>query len=134
MPITRDTEVIGELFEDFFNNIFANDKLNNGFRKLDKVIEIVYRNPEMSFIINCRPGELSFDPDADGSCKPDVTIKMDWETAHQFWLGDLDILSAFFDQRIIVSGDAASLLDLKPLFKEASAIYKVVSSRHITPE
>jgi len=130
MPLTSDPEIIQNLFQDFFNAVFANDSLNKGFRSLDKVIEIAYRKPEMSFILECRTDEARFLPGTDGTYKPDVTIMMDWETAHKFWMGDLDTISALFDQRIRIKGDAAALLDLKPLFKETSAIYKQVVLKH----
>lgn len=130
MALTSDPEIIQNLFKDFFDAVFANDNLNRGFRGLNKVIEIVYRKPEMSFVLECHTDEARFLPGMDGSHKSDITIMMDWATAHKFWMGDLDTISALFDQRIRIKGDAAALLDLKPLFKETSAIYKQVVSKH----
>ncbi len=130
MALTSNPEIIQKLFQDFFDAVFANDNLNKGFRGLDKVIEIVYMKPEMSFVLECRTDEARFLPGVDGTFKPDVTIIMDWETAHKFWMGDLDTISALFNQRIRIKGDAAALLDLKPLFKETSTIYKQVVAKH----
>ncbi len=131
MALINDPEIIEKLFNDFFDTVFANDDLNKGFRKLNKKIEIVYRKPDVKFLLDCSSDEVCFIPNADGTLKPDVSIIMDWETAHKFWMGSLDTLSALFDQRIKIKGDAAALLDLKPLFKETSKIYKQIVSKHL---
>ena len=131
MALTTNPEIIEKLFNDFFDIVFSSDDLNKGFRKLNKKVEIVYRKPEMKFILDCSIDEVCFIPNADDSLKPDVTIIMDWETAHKFWMGTLDIMSALIDQRIKIKGDAASLLDLKPLFKETSDIYKQIVPKHL---
>ena len=130
MTLTNDPAKIKKLFGDFFNDIIAVEHLNNGFQNLDKVIGISYTNPEIEFMFECRKGNVKFISEVDGSCKPDVTIYMNWETAHKFWMGELDTISALFDQRIKVKGDAASLLMLKPLFDETSEIYKSVFLKH----
>lgn len=129
MLLDNDPVKIRELFRLFFEDIFSHEHLKKGFGNIDKVIEIVYKSPDMKFVIDCNKGNVRFIPDADGEFKPDVTIKMDWSTAHNFWMGDLDPITALFSQRITVSGDAAALLDLKPLFRETSAIYKKVYNR-----
>lgn len=131
MALTTDPKIIEKLFHDFFDVVFANGDLNIGFRKLNKKVEIVYRKPEMNFVLDCTIDEVCFIPDADDSHKPDVTIIMDWETAHKFWMGTLDTISALFDQRILIKGDAAALLDLRPLFKKTSDIYKQIALKHL---
>ncbi|MFH1514124.1 MAG: SCP2 sterol-binding domain-containing protein [bacterium] len=130
MVLTNDPAKIKNLFGDFFDDIIAVERLNNGFQNLDKVIGISYSNPEIKFLLECRKDKVKFIPDGDGTFKPDVTIIMNWETAHKFWMGELDTISALFDQRIKVKGDAASLLVLKPLFDETSEIYKRVFLKH----
>ena len=129
MTPTNDPARIEELFKKFFEDIFSHDHLKKGFLSLNKQIELSYRNPETNFLIECREDPPRFIPHVDGSLKPDITIMMDWETAHAFWMGNLDTISALFSQRIKVFGDAAALLDLKPLFKETSTIYKQTVSK-----
>jgi putative sterol carrier protein len=130
MALTRNTEVIQNVFKAFFEDVFTNERLKSGFENLNRIIEIVYNKPEMSFIIDCRKENVKFIPNTDGALKPDISIIMDWEIAHKFWMGNLDAVTALFTQQIRIKGDAAALLDLKPLFRETSEIYrKVVSER-----
>ena len=129
MLLNNDPVKIRELFRLFFEDIFSHEHLKKGFANIDKVIEIVYRSPDMKFVIDCNKDSVRFLPDADGEYKPDVSIKMDWSTAHKFWMGDLDAITALFNQRITISGDAGALLDLKPMFRETSEIYKKVYNR-----
>lgn len=128
MAPTNDPAKILNLFGEFFDDIIAVEHLNNGFQNLDKVIGISYSNPDIKFALECRKEKVKFVPD--GDYESDVTIIMNWETAHKFWMGELDIISALFEQRIKIKGDAASLLALKPLFDETSEIYKRVYLKH----
>ena len=131
MPITKDTEKIEALFKAFFADIFSREHLQEGFSQLNKVIGINYRDPEMKFAIVCRADGARFIPNADGEYNPDVTITMDWETAHRFWMDDLDILSALLNQSITLKGDFVALYNLRPLFKETSDIYRKLASEHL---
>jgi len=131
MPITKDVEKIEALFKAFFADVFSREHLQEGFAKLDKTIGINYRDPEIKFAIECRKDGARFIPNKDGEISPDVTITMDWETAHKFWMDDLDLLSALLSRTIILTGDFAALYNLRPLFKETSAIYQKLASEHL---
>jgi putative sterol carrier protein len=131
MPITKDVEKIEALFKAFFNDIFSREHLQEGFAKLDKTIGITYRDPDMKFALVCRKNDAKFILNVDGEIQPDVTITMDWETAHKFWMDDLDLLSALLTRSIILTGDFTTLYNLRPLFKETSSIYQKLASEHL---
>jgi len=124
MTLTKDKGKIEALFEAFFTDVFSRDHLQESFANLDKIIGINYRDPEMKFVIVCKPDGARLVLNADGEFKPDISITMDWETAHKFWMDDLDILSAVLNRKIILAGNIAELYNLKPLFKETSSIYQ----------
>jgi hypothetical protein len=130
MTLTKDKVKIEALFQAFFTDVFSRDHLHECFANLDKIISINYRDPEIKFVIVCKPDSTKFVPNADGEFNPDITITMDWETAHHFWMDDLDILSAVLNRKIVLGGNFADLYNLRPLFKETSSIYQKLAMEY----
>jgi putative sterol carrier protein len=61
-----------------------------------------------------QPGDVDF---GDSEMEPEVTMTMDADTAHLFWLGKVNVTVALARGQIKASGPVAKILKLVPLTK-----------------
>lgn len=121
--ITRDPARIRALFTAFFERLFTDPALRGGFTGVGKTVEMRYTDPPIVFVLDLR-GEPEFRDVTESAEEPsDIQVQMAWETAHDFWKDDLDVIMAFISQRIKASGATEALLHLRPHFKSAAALY-----------
>ena len=128
--LNHDPERIRQLFSAFFQQLFADSELRDGFATVGKVVEMRYHHPEICFLLDLR-GEAPAYIDCTGDPSPqpsDIQVEMDWETAHEFWKDKLDVIMAFIGQRIKATGSTEALLQLRPYFKSAARLYSSLSS------
>lgn len=68
--------------------------------------------------------------DTGDSAQVDPTLKMKWETALNFWLGNIDPVSAFFTGKIKLEGQ-----NMNPIFKLKSVVEEAKqASREVAEE
>lgn len=129
MTLTRDPERIRALFAAFFERLFADPALRAGFAEVGKVVEMRYHDPEIAFLLDLRGSEPAYvDTTGAASQTSDIQIEMAWETAHEFWKDELDVIMAFISQRIKANGATEALLQLRPHFKSAAALYGTLAA------
>lgn len=130
VTLTRDPERIRALFATFFTELFADPALRQGFAGVNKVVEMRYSDPEIVFLLDLRGDSPAYiDTTGTPAAASDIQIEMAWETAHDFWKDDLDVIMAFISQRIKASGATEALLELRPHFKSAARLYNDLASR-----
>jgi len=118
-----DTEVyeyIGKLFQELSND----DELAPKFRKADTIVQYQYRNPESQITVRMQEGQgpqVDFGPT---EMEPEVTMTMEADTAHRFWLGKVNVTIALARGQMKAKGPVAKILKLVPLVKPVFPRYR----------
>ena len=124
MPYFKDADevyaTIGKLFQDLADD----EEMAPKFRKANAVVRYEFRNPDSTLTVRLQegqPGDVDF---GESSMEPDVTMSMDADTAHKFWLGQVNVTVALARGQIKAKGPVAKILKLVPLTKPVFPIYK----------
>jgi putative sterol carrier protein len=72
-------------------------------------------------MLDGEPGQVDFGP---SEMEPEVTMSMEADTAHRFWLGKVNITVALARGQIKAQGPVAKVLKLVPLVKPVFPRYE----------
>ena len=113
---------LGKLFVD----LAADPELGPKFRKANTILRYEYSDPEATITLRLqddRPGDVDF---GESDMEPEVTMSMAADTAHAFWLGEVNVTVALARGQIKANGPVAKILKLVPLAKPAFPLYKAL--------
>jgi putative sterol carrier protein len=113
-------DTLGRLFQD----IAQDEELAPRFRQADTIVRYRYSDPESTITVRLQegqPGDVDF---GESEMEPEVTMSMEADTAHRFWLGDVNVTVALARGQIKASGPVAKILRLVPLAKPIFPRYK----------
>jgi putative sterol carrier protein len=113
-------DTLGRLFQD----IAQDEELAPRFRQADTIVRYEYSDPESTITVRLQegqPGDVDF---GESEMEPEVTMSMDADTAHRFWLGEVNVTVALARGQIKASGPVAKILRLVPLAKPIFPRYK----------
>ena len=113
-------ETIGKLFADIAND----DEFAPKFRKANTIVRYEYSEPESVVTVRLqegKPGDVDF---GESEMEPEVTMVMEADTAHRFWLGQVNVTVALARGEIKAKGPVAKILKLVPLAKPVFPRYR----------
>jgi putative sterol carrier protein len=113
-------DTIGKLFVDLADD----DEMAPKFRKADTIVRYEFTDPDTTITVRLQegqPGDVDF---GDSDMEPDVTMSMEADTAHRFWLGKVNVTVAMARGQIKAKGPVAKILKLVPLTKPVFPRYK----------
>ena len=113
---------IGKLFQDLADD----EELAPMFRKANVIVQYVYSNPDSVITVRLQedqPGDVDF---GDTGMEPDVTMTMEADTAHRFWLGKVNVTVALARGQMKAKGPVAKILKLVPLVKPVFPRYRTM--------
>jgi putative sterol carrier protein len=113
-------DTIGRLFVEIAND----EELAPKFRKANTIVRYEYANPDSAITVRLQegqPGDVDF---GESDMEPEVTMSMDADTAHKFWLGEVNVTVALARGQIKAQGPVAKILKLVPLTKPIFPRYK----------
>ena len=113
-------DTLGRLFVD----IASDEELAPKFRKANTIVRYEYRGPDSVVTVRLQegqPGEVDF---GESEMEPEVTMAMEADTAHRFWLGEVNVTVALARGQIKAKGPVAKILKLVPLTKPVFPLYK----------
>ena len=111
---------IGRLFE----QLAEDEELAPKFRKANTIVQYDYREPDSVITVRLQegqPGDVDF---GETEMEPEVTMRMEADTAHRFWLGKVNVTVALARGQIKAKGPVAKILRLVPLTKPVFPRYK----------
>jgi putative sterol carrier protein len=111
---------IGRLFQE----LAVDPELAPKLQKADTTVQYQLRDPEAQITVNLRPGtdiQVDLGP---SELDPEVTMSMEADTAHRFWLGEVNITVALARGEIKAKGPVAKILRLVPLVKPSFPRYE----------
>jgi putative sterol carrier protein len=111
---------LGRLFQE----IGEDEELAAKFRKANTIVQYVYHEPDATVTVRLQEGESGDIDFGETEMEPEVTMSMDADTAHRFWLGQVNVTVALARGQIKASGPVAKILKLVPLTKPVFPIYK----------
>jgi putative sterol carrier protein len=111
---------IGKLFQDLADD----EELAPKFSKANTIVQYQYREPESQITVKLIEGE-----DGQVDCgatimEPEVVMTMAADTAHRFWLGNLNVTVALARGQMKAKGPVAKILKLVPLTKPIFPRYR----------
>ncbi len=129
MPYFKDDREVYAALGRLFQDLIDEPATARQFRKADTIVQWQFRNPRAE-ITTVAPaeGELSVRP-GPGGPKPEVIVAMDADTAHGFWLGRVNVVTALSAGQIKARGPVAKILTLVPLVKLAVPQYESLLAR-----
>ena len=111
---------IGKLFE----NLADDEELAPKFRKANTIVQYQYRDPESRITVKLIEGEDGQVDCGDTTLEPEVVMTMDADTAHRFWLGQVNVTVALARGQMKAKGPVAKILKLVPLVKPVFPRYR----------
>jgi putative sterol carrier protein len=113
-------EYIGRLFEELADD----EELAPKFRKADTIVQYQYRDPESQITVKLLDGQDGQVDCGQTAMDPEVVMTMDADTAHRFWLGEVNVTVALARGQIKAKGPVAKILKLVPLVKPVFPRYR----------
>jgi putative sterol carrier protein len=113
-------DYIGKLFED----LTQDEELGPKFRKANTVVQYRYREPDSTITVKLIDGEDGQVDLGETSLEPEVVMSMAADTAHRFWLGEVNVTVALARGQMKAKGPVAKILKLVPLTKPVFPRYR----------
>ena len=104
-------DTLGKLFVDMVDD----DELFGKFRKSNTIVQYRFHDPDSQITVRMKEDD---EPKVDlgtTDLQPEVTMTMDADTAHRFWLGQVNVTVALARGQIKAKGPVAKVLRLVPL-------------------
>ncbi len=111
---------IGRLFQDLADD----EDLAPKFRNANTIVQYRYSDPESVITLKLIEGEEGDVDLGETDMEPEVVMSMDADTAHRFWLGQVNVTVALARGQIKAKGPVAKILKLVPLVKPVFPRYR----------
>ena len=115
-------DTLGQLFVEIVND----DELASKFQKADTIVRYEHTDPEAVITVRLQEGRPPEVDLGESEMEPEVTMKMEADTAHRFWLGQINVTVALARGQIKATGPVAKILKLVPLTKPLFPRYKAL--------
>jgi putative sterol carrier protein len=124
MPVFKDPQEVYDTIGRLFVELAADEELAAKFRKANTIVRYQYSEPDSVITVRLQegqPGDVDF---GESEMEPEVTMTMAADTAHRFWLGQVNVTVALARGEIKAQGPVAKILKLVPLAKPVFPRYK----------
>ena len=111
---------VGRLLVD----LMEDDELGPKFRQANTIVRYQYSDPDAAITVLLHEGEPSRVDFGESEMEPEVTMTMDADTAHRFWLGEINVTVALARGQIKAAGPVTKILRMVPLAKPAFPRYR----------
>jgi putative sterol carrier protein len=124
VPVFKDEQevyqYIGRLFQDLTND----EELGEKFRKADTIVQYRYSHPDSQITVKMKEGEEGRVDLGPTDLEPEIVMTMEADTAHKFWLGNVNVTMAMAKGQMKAKGPVAKILKLVPLVKPVFPRYR----------
>jgi putative sterol carrier protein len=111
---------IGKLFEE----LSEDEELAPKFSKANTIVQYRYRDPDSQITVKLLDGQGGQVDFGETTLEPEVVMSMDADTAHRFWLGNVNVTVALARGQMKAKGPVAKILKLVPLVKPVFPRYR----------
>jgi hypothetical protein len=124
MPYFKDADDVYATIGQLFRDLKDDEELAPKFRKANTVVQYQYREPESRITVKLIEGEDGQVDFGETVLEPEVIMTMDADTAHRFWLGQVNVTVALARGQMKARGPVAKILKLVPLVKPVFPRYR----------
>jgi len=124
VPYFKDAQEVYDTIGKLFADLAEDPELSPKFRKANTILQYAYSDPESVITLRLKEDEDSQVDFGETDLDPEVVMSMDADTAHRFWLGQVNVTVALARGQIKAKGPVAKILKLVPLTKPVYPIYK----------
>jgi putative sterol carrier protein len=124
MPYFKDADEVYATIGKLFRDLKDDEELAPQFRKANTIVQYRYREPESQITVKLIEGEDGQVDFGDTVLEPEVVMMMDADTAHRFWLGQVNVTVALARGQMKAKGPVAKILKLVPLVKPVFPRYR----------
>jgi putative sterol carrier protein len=126
VPYFKDAQEVYDTIGKLFADIASDEELAPKFRKANTIVQYDYSNPDSVITVRLQegqPGDVDF---GETQMEPEVTMSMEADTAHRFWLGKVNVTVALARGQMKAKGPVAKILKLVPLTKPIFPRYRAL--------
>ena len=105
-------------------DLTQDEELAPKFQKANTVVQYRYRDPESQITVRMREDEEAQVDLGPSELEPEVLMTMEADTAHKFWLGNVNVTVALARGQMKAKGPVAKILKLVPLVKPVFPRYR----------
>ncbi len=124
MALFKDSQEVYDTIGRLFVELGTDEELAPKFRRANTIVRYEYSEPESAITVRLQEGEPADVDFGDSEMEPEVTMTMAADTAHRFWLGQVNVTVALARGEIKAQGPVAKILKLVPLAKPVFPRYK----------
>jgi putative sterol carrier protein len=125
----KDEQQVYDTIGRLFLELAEDEELAARFRKANTIVRYDYSEPDSTITVRLQEGEPGDVDFGDTEMEPEVTMSMKADTAHRFWLGEVNVTMAIARGEIKPQGPVAKILKLVPLTKPLFPRYKAMLER-----
>lgn len=126
MGYFKDAQEVYDTIGELFTELAADDELAPKFRQANTIVQYQHRDPDSTITVRLKEDEPTDVEFGETEMEPEVVMSMEADTAHRFWLGQVNVTTALARGQIKASGPVAKILKLVPLTKPAFPRYKAL--------
>jgi putative sterol carrier protein len=126
LPYFKDAQELYDTIGKLFVELAADEELAPKFRQANTIVQYQHREPDSTITVRLKQDEPTDVEFGDTEMEPEVVMSMEADTAHRFWLGQVNVTTALARGEIKASGPVAKILKLVPLTKPAFPRYKAL--------
>jgi putative sterol carrier protein len=124
LPYFKDADEVYSFIGKLFEDLAEDEELAPKFQKANTIVQYRYRNPESVITVKIKEGEDGQVDLGQTDMEPEVVMSMEADTAHRFWLGDVNVTVALARGQMKAKGPVAKILKLVPLTKPIFPRYR----------
>ena len=125
MPYFKDAEDVYANLGLFMRQLSVDPEMTPALKRADTTFQLRLRNPDSVMTVRTprddEPPQVDL---GDTTLQPEVVLQLDADTAHRFWLGQLNVAVALANGDIRTRGPVAKVLKLVPLVKPGFPRYR----------
>ena len=129
MAYFKDAQQVYDTIGRLFMELAEDEELAPKFRKANTIVRYDYSDPDSVITVRLQEGEPGDVDFGETDMDPEVTMSMKADTAHRFWLGQVNVTMAIARGEIKPQGPVAKILKLVPLTKPLFPRYKAMLER-----
>jgi putative sterol carrier protein len=120
----KDAQEVYDTIGKLFTEVAEDEEFAAQFQDANTIVQYVHRDPEATITVRLQKDQPVEVDIGETDMEPEVTMSMEADTAHRFWLGQVNVTVALARGQIKANGPVAKILKLVPLTKPIFPRYK----------
>jgi putative sterol carrier protein len=122
----KDADEVYEFIGKLFQELGEDEELSPKFKKANTIVQYRYSDPDSQITVKMIDDEDGQVDLGETDLEPEVVMTMTADTAHEFWLGQVNVTVALARGKIRTKGPVAKILKLVPLVKPVFPRYRAM--------